>query len=436
MSPRAGAGPSLGGFTATAEASGMYIRYGIPGFFIVDNYIDGGAPVAQSLLDSAGTSQSFASHPYPGATAVGYPGLAALALGSAPPGYPFYASASYPTQPESAVGDPAGPYALAAKAAAQQANSHARAGLAGKDVTVAASEAKSAITVTGETVSATATSRAQGIAAGPLSIATVRSSSLTTLKAGEPASTTQTEMVLEGGRAGTYGFSFGREGLKINNEGVPLPAAEGLKSLNDTLAPTGFSIRFAETVTLTGGATATEFEIVNTNDVPSAGQGTLFLRFGGATSVVAPGAGGDLPSVPEVSGPVEPPAGSPDGPPAGPAVDVAGPAAASPLGVVSTAKGSATGAARRGSGSSSTGSVAAPAVSGSTADAVGSSPTPSPAESGPVAVPALRPTQLLASPKVFDAPQVLSAALLAGGLLALGALVAWRATRRVAQWTA
>jgi hypothetical protein len=443
MSPRAGAGPSLGGFTATAEASGMYTRYGIPGFFIVDHYIDGGAPVAQSLLDSAGTSQSFASHPYPGATAVGYPGLAALALGSAPPGYPFYTSASYPTQPEGVVGDPAGPYSLLARAQAQEANSQARAGLISREVTVTASEAKSAITVTGDSVSATATSLVQGIAAGPLSIASIRSSSLTTLRAGDPAPTTQTEMVLEGGRAGTYGFSFGREGLKINDQGVPLPVGQGLKSLNDALAPTGFQIRFAEPVTLTGGATATAFELVNSNDVPSAGKGTLFIRFGGATSAVAPGAAGGLPSLPEVPAPAESveepgPAEGPPAPPAaiGSSADGAGPAGDAPTGRAASAKDSMTlSAPRPVSRSYGPGTVAAPtAPAGPTADPGATGPAPTEAQA--TAVPGLRRTQLLASPREFNAPQVLSAGLLAGGLLALGALVAWRATRKVAQWTA
>lgn len=434
ISSGAGADSALGGFTATAEASGMYTRYGIPGFFIVDNYVDGGAPVAQSLLDSAGTSQSFASYPYPGATAVGYPGLAALALGSAPPGYPFYASASYPTQPEGSVGDAAGPYVLTAKAQAQQATSDARAGLSrGADVTAAVSQAKSDITVDADRVTSTSTSLAQGIAAGPLSIGSVKSASLTTYRAGDQASVTQTDMQLEGGRAGTYQFSFGRDGLKINDQGIPLPAKEGLASLNQALAPTGFTIRFEEPNALTGGATAAAFEIVNTRDVPGAGRGTLFVRFGGATSAVAPGAPSGLPSVPAVPAGASAPGGDSGGTVA-PAAPVSVPEMPAPAG---DGGAGVSGAGRVGSGAAG---VAAPGGFVPTGSSAGNGldgPAPvNPVENAAPALPSLRRAQLLASPREFDAPSVLSAALLAGGLLALGALVAWRASRRVAQWTA
>jgi hypothetical protein len=245
-------------------------------------------------------------------------------------------------------------------------------------------------------------------------------------------------MVLDGGRVGTYGFSFGREGLKINDQGVPLPAADGLKALNDALAPSGFSVRFAEPVTLTGGATATVFEIVNTNEVPSAGRGTLFVRFGGATSAVAPGAGGGLPALPEVTGPVDAPAGPAEHPPAGPAEPTTPPGATgeSSLGVPPTARGpGAVGPRGRRASASGTGIVAPPALSlPATADEAAG--VAAPAGAAPTGRPAVGRTQLLASPREFQAPQVVSAVLLTGGLLALGSLVVWRATRKVAQWTA
>ena len=60
--------------TGGAQASGMYIRYGIPGFLVVENFIDGGGPVAQSLADTSAGAGSFASLPYPGETAIAGPG--------------------------------------------------------------------------------------------------------------------------------------------------------------------------------------------------------------------------------------------------------------------------------------------------------------------------------------------------------------------------
>ncbi|HEY4411138.1 MAG TPA: hypothetical protein VGO87_14765, partial [Acidimicrobiia bacterium] len=45
----AGSAPAV---TGGAQASGMYIRYGIPKFLVVENFLDGGGPVAQSLADT------------------------------------------------------------------------------------------------------------------------------------------------------------------------------------------------------------------------------------------------------------------------------------------------------------------------------------------------------------------------------------------------
>ena len=65
----------------------------------VDTFIDGGGPVAQSILDGLGNSQSFASLPYPSDNAISGPGLVAGLTGlPSPPPYPFYVNSSYPTQ--------------------------------------------------------------------------------------------------------------------------------------------------------------------------------------------------------------------------------------------------------------------------------------------------------------------------------------------------
>src|SRR2546429_627959 len=79
--------------------------------------VDRGARVAQAALDSL-VGRAFASAPYPGDTAVRYPGYVALATGSAPPGYPLFVEAKHPQSPENAFADPTGHLTLAAKAAA------------------------------------------------------------------------------------------------------------------------------------------------------------------------------------------------------------------------------------------------------------------------------------------------------------------------------
>src|SRR5688572_326048 len=112
-------------FVAVAEANGMLVRYGIPGFLVADNYIDGGGPSSQAVL-ADGAAGSFASLPYPGSAGVGYPGLVNFVTGQTPPSYPFYVSASHPTQPEQSLRDPSGAYSLQATAKDGQAKGDAR----------------------------------------------------------------------------------------------------------------------------------------------------------------------------------------------------------------------------------------------------------------------------------------------------------------------
>src|SRR5713226_3374562 len=93
------------GFVGVASASGGRMTFTVPDFAVVEDVIDGGGPVAQSVLD-AGTATSFASLPYPGDNAIAFPGLFNAATGrDLPAGYPFYVRASHPTVPEQQLGD-------------------------------------------------------------------------------------------------------------------------------------------------------------------------------------------------------------------------------------------------------------------------------------------------------------------------------------------
>ena len=112
----------LPGFRATALAEGGRVTFSVPGFAVVEDVIDGGGPVSQAVVDGQGSS-SFASLPYPGDTALAFPGLFAAVAGQAlPAGYPFFVSASHPTSPHQELKDPAGAYRLSAEAAAAAAS--------------------------------------------------------------------------------------------------------------------------------------------------------------------------------------------------------------------------------------------------------------------------------------------------------------------------
>jgi hypothetical protein len=424
-------------FVAVAEANGMLVRYGIPGFLAVDNFIDGGGPSSQAVVaDSA--AASFASLPYPGSAGVGYPGLINFVTGQTPPSYPFYVTASHPTQPEQSLRDPSGSYALQATAKDGQATGDARMTPppGGADA-VPITQAGSDVVRDGDVITATGRSAADGLTLGPLTIGRVRSQSVTTYRRGSDQPTTATELAIEGGRANDLVFSFGREGFQFAQNGIPLPAGQGLAALNQALAPAGLSVRFDEPAPLNGGAVAAAFEISSVAKVPSAGEGTFTIRLGGASSFItlaAPGedvTAGLLPPAP-----FEPPSSGPATfSPALPAADggstPAGPPGGDTVGVPAT--GDAAGfVSPSSSGGFAAGGTAVP-VGADGAPAATIDPEGSGAPAPGSAVLAL-PARLAVGQRHVGALSVIGAVMMTAAVVCL-VLVAL-ATRRTASWTA
>lgn len=94
-------------FRASAAADGVRVTVSAPGFLVAETLADGGAPVAQAVVDGLGTSRAFASLPYPGEAVLTTPSLLATSGGlPAPPAYPFVASSVFPATPESTVDGP------------------------------------------------------------------------------------------------------------------------------------------------------------------------------------------------------------------------------------------------------------------------------------------------------------------------------------------
>jgi hypothetical protein len=415
--------------TGGAQASGMYVRYGIPGFLVVEDFLDGGGPVAQSLADTSGGAGSFASLPYPGETAIAGPGTLSGLGAPRLPDWPFYVSASHPTRPAQALSDPSGSYLLDAAAEDGKAKASARGGEPAQFSSQAKSQsdARTEVVTTAEGVMATATSTVDGFTMGPLSIMSVASKSVTTYHPGEAKPSTVTELRVDGGRVGTMGFHYGPDGLAVNNQAVAVPAAEGLKALNQALAPAGLSLRVETPTPLEGGASAAALEVVSVAPIPGAGTGTMRIAMGGASSYVSVGGASGLPALPDVT----PPAGYDPAPPmaeAGaapvttPVVDN-GFGAALPMVKASPVRASAGSTSGQPYGASDIAPPAQPAVADS---------APVPAQQQL----AVAPTQFLVSPKDFDGPSLLAALAAAGGLAAVGLVVLTRRMRKVTQWGA
>src|SRR2546423_9264623 len=223
------------GFQGFTAASSLRLSYEIPGY-IAPRPIDGAGPIAEATLDAL-AGRSFASLPYPGDDGVNYPALVTVATGQSPPGYPFYAVATA-DQPESQVADPSNTFLLTAKVAPQLATSEGKFRPSGGDTIMSGAASKTTVTASGEDVVATAESLSEGIRIGDLTVGSVRSKSVTVYKPGA-APVTTSETLVEGGKVGETSFSFGPQGLKVAQNAVPIPAGEGLATLNKTLAPSG-----------------------------------------------------------------------------------------------------------------------------------------------------------------------------------------------------
>lgn len=424
--------------TGGAQASGMYLRYGIPGFLVVENFLDGGGPVAQSLADTSSEAGSFASLPYPGETAIAGPGTLSGLGAPRLPDWPFYVSASHPTRPTQTLSDPAGSYRLDAAAADGKATATARGGEPAQFSAQAKShsEAASEVVTSADGVTATATSTVEGFTMGPLSILSVASKSVTTYHAGDAKPSTVTELRVDGGRLGNVGFHYGPDGLTVNNQAVAVPAADGLKTLNQALAPAGLSLQMEAPTPMEGGARAAALEVVSVATIPGAGKGTLRIAMGGASSYVSVGQGAGLtPELPDVTPPA-PAAGATPAPVAGPSSpSSATPSAGNEFGTALSAPAPALAPPSTGgvSGDTDGGDVAAvPAP-------VPTAPAPAPTD-GAAAPPAQQlaaaPTQFLVSPKAFDGTTLLAVLAAAGGLAAVGMVVLTRRMRKVSQWGA
>ncbi len=284
------------GFSAFAEATTINFQYGIPGFILTDKYMDDGGPTAQALYQSAGSKLASAQLPYIGFMA-DYPGLFATAtvqyFPNAPqlPAYFGRAQADADSQPESTAGQESAPYFLKAKAGTESVSSVARFGAppGGQGSSAPSSLAKTDIVNTDDNVSVVSETFGQSFSLGPLSVSDMHAKSVSTYARGANDVVTKTELFVKGIVAGGTAFTFGADGLKVAQNGVPVQPGKELTSLNKALQPMGLEILFASSRTLPGGGASAAFEVVQTHPVPGGGegrQGIFRIRFGGVISQI------------------------------------------------------------------------------------------------------------------------------------------------------
>ena len=277
--PKAGAALA---YTASAAATGVRISETVPGSPGADTLVDGGAAVAQALLATGGTSTGFASNPYPGATAVAFPGQLRGLAPQLPtiPDYPFYVTASYPTNPSpDAVASPGG--VLTATAGPAEVTARAASGGMATGTALGRLEARTRVSGGDDSVRSEATSIAQNIVLGPLTIGSVVSAATVTLAA-DGQLVRDSSLEVTGMAVNGQALTISNGAIVLAGTDVPLPEAGPLA---DALAQAGLEIGYAAPRQTDNGLISEALVIRRIQDTPN-GQARIVLSFGEAVAAI------------------------------------------------------------------------------------------------------------------------------------------------------
>ena len=227
-------------FDARATAEGFRFTFGAPGFVAVDTFIDGGGPVANSILDGLGNSQSFASLPYPSDNAISGPGLVAGLTGlPSPPTYPFYVNSSYPTQEKGEFAGPGINLVALSKEAATEGT--ATSGGGGGGSAIGATSAHTSSTKDAGSIVAEAVVTADMInIADTLKIASGKvSAKMSRSGTGDPVKASSFK--LDGVSIGGQAVGFNEKGFVFAGSGAPIPPDNPLM---EALRQGGIDVRY------------------------------------------------------------------------------------------------------------------------------------------------------------------------------------------------
>ena len=284
-------------FGALAAADGIRVRVSSASLAVVPDIVDGGGPTAQAEVNSLGTSQGFASAPYPGETVRSVPGLIGVATGqSVPITYPFAAASSHPTTPDGRVEQPG--YVVSSHSEADTTTSSAVLGREADDGSGSAVASQALAERTGQSVTAAARTTVQAFVAGPVRITGFTSES-TVRRSGSDAKANRKAS------SSAATFSVGDVAVALTDHGVVLAGttipAESFAPVRDALKQAGFTMRFVEAVQTDDGVVAPGLEISRPVDIPGGGQVLVTYTLGWAAAFAT--LGGTAPSLPVGSEP-------------------------------------------------------------------------------------------------------------------------------------
>lgn len=310
--PTPGGAQGIGTYTGVAAADAYRATVEIPGFLIIEQFVDGGGPSAQASVDSSGGSTAFAGAPDPGQVVVSLPGLVSILTGIPIPfSVPVYTSSQHPTVPRDTIDQPG--YHVRAESEARRSEASAVIGERSQGVT-AGSYAESSVEYLDDgTVVATAESGIARLQLGVLEIAGFTSSAKVTRKPNEEP---EREYSMEIARISLAGIPilYDGDGLSIGGDNI---VGELLgKTLTDLFSTLGISIELLEATENEDGVVAPGLKIgfgLPIEQISSEAMASLVL---GQTSAAATTRSFPLPDfeAPDLEGTTAPPPAPPSTP--------------------------------------------------------------------------------------------------------------------------
>jgi hypothetical protein len=344
------------GFGASSSAFGARVTMTISKAPLVPNIVDGGGPLAQTALDSLGTSSALASFPYPGDVVLNLPGLLA-GLGPQAPGLvsgiPGLIGTNVPGLPADALdllsqvqlpgelieplvasAPPLPPYPFAAQASALAPHQDVDLGVGrltadASPSSVSASatsapgasgtllvplEARSSIVQHDDgSIDVVSTGSISGLRVGPIVIGSVTSTARIS-RASDGTVTKQSSFRASAVQVGALSVDLTPDGMVIGGTPVPAPVAA---TVNGALAAAGLQLRVLPKVETASAVVASGLELVRPQDVGPLGTGTIRLILGQSSATLDSAALAAPPSAPGVDVPIDlsplPPTDSSDG---------------------------------------------------------------------------------------------------------------------------
>ena len=296
-SPASG-GASTGTFSGTAVADAVRVNVSIPNYLLIQDFVDGGGPSAQAVLDSLGVSKAFASFPYPGELGVSATGLVSILTGFSLPSYPLIANSDYPVQPQRNVDQPG--LHLDTKSDPGSAVGDARFGETTGDTLEAGGFARASVT-SDDQHRLTARAEARfSVAVGPVHVRGVRAVAQEVRSADGKVTPTSS---LEVGTISIAGIDLSLTDRGLVLAGTPLVPIDVINGVAKGLSVNGTSITFLPATITADSVTSAGLEITTSQQLPTVGHPlNVSFRLGNVMARAASSAfGADVVATPPLS---------------------------------------------------------------------------------------------------------------------------------------